>query len=439
MKIALSKLKHHPVSQEFYGVTEDEQLSDLIASMGTDGLHNPIVVNQRNEIISGNRRFAVAKKLGWKEIAVIKKKFKSKEEEVREIIGSNISREQTPSMKLRQIKRLYKIYGVGQGARADLKKNFPHDKAKRYNPVNARETVAAIMLISEGNIQKMLYIDERDPAMFKDIDSGKLSINKAEKMLKALEKESKRQPVYASGNNFRFMSEPIRIAIVWYPRGDERDYSYSDKIVAAFVQHYEENKQKRVGWKLGETFRAVINEFEAEVDKFEQRARSVIYPQIDRLEKEIRSGQFSHHRVVPEEDGSVRFRLENIERDAFFHELGVKDIAELKTSDFENLAMNTAMYLAMQNRWKKEKMKMGKPFLIALPSNVDLDFGDYSGRLIIYMLDGRAQEHYIESGDVEKGRMAAALEQLRGKYYERVRSEIRTVLGYYSPSSDQAK
>lgn len=40
----------------------------LVFSMEKNGLINPIVLNQKNELLSGYRRLQAAKKLGWKEI-----------------------------------------------------------------------------------------------------------------------------------------------------------------------------------------------------------------------------------------------------------------------------------------------------------------------------------------------------------------------------------
>lgn len=50
---------------------EEERTKKLRASMEEIGLLYPILVTEKNEIIDGHRRVAVAKRLGWKTIAVI--------------------------------------------------------------------------------------------------------------------------------------------------------------------------------------------------------------------------------------------------------------------------------------------------------------------------------------------------------------------------------
>jgi len=42
----------------------------LMQSLDENGLINPVVVNQKNELLSGYRRLLAAKKLGWNEIEV---------------------------------------------------------------------------------------------------------------------------------------------------------------------------------------------------------------------------------------------------------------------------------------------------------------------------------------------------------------------------------
>ena len=44
-------------------------LKPLAESLKTYGLMNPIVINERNELIAGHRRLEAAKSLGWSTIA----------------------------------------------------------------------------------------------------------------------------------------------------------------------------------------------------------------------------------------------------------------------------------------------------------------------------------------------------------------------------------
>ena len=62
MKIAISELAHHPLNSEIY---ELGNIDDLASSISQLGLLQALVIDKQNKIISGNRRFAALKKLGW--------------------------------------------------------------------------------------------------------------------------------------------------------------------------------------------------------------------------------------------------------------------------------------------------------------------------------------------------------------------------------------
>ena len=77
MQIQLSKLKHHPLNSLIYTSSSIDQ---LIVSIKSVGLLEPLVINKKNQIISGNRRFQALKSLGLDEVEVIKKDIKKEEE-----------------------------------------------------------------------------------------------------------------------------------------------------------------------------------------------------------------------------------------------------------------------------------------------------------------------------------------------------------------------
>ena len=74
MKISISKIKPNPINEKIYDNTE---LSTLTNSLEQYGLLEPIVVNKKNTIISGHRRYYSALQLDWKNIDVIVKTFES--------------------------------------------------------------------------------------------------------------------------------------------------------------------------------------------------------------------------------------------------------------------------------------------------------------------------------------------------------------------------
>ena len=67
MNIEVSKLFHHPLNQEIYSLSE---IDDLSLSIDDVGLLQPLVINQHNQVISGNRRFVAIQRLGWDKVEV---------------------------------------------------------------------------------------------------------------------------------------------------------------------------------------------------------------------------------------------------------------------------------------------------------------------------------------------------------------------------------
>ena len=53
MKVLVNKLKHHPLNKDIYKLSSIDELSMSIKEMG---LLEPLVVDKKNQVISGNRR-----------------------------------------------------------------------------------------------------------------------------------------------------------------------------------------------------------------------------------------------------------------------------------------------------------------------------------------------------------------------------------------------
>ena len=67
MIIPLSKLKSHPLNQEIYRLSSIEELSSSIKEMG---LLEPLVIDKKNQVISGNRRLEAIRRVGLKKVEV---------------------------------------------------------------------------------------------------------------------------------------------------------------------------------------------------------------------------------------------------------------------------------------------------------------------------------------------------------------------------------
>ena len=79
MKFPLKKLKPHPKNSEIY---ELSSIEDLMESISEVGLLQPLIIDQKNQVISGNRRLEAIKRLKWEEVEVIRKQVDNNQEEL---------------------------------------------------------------------------------------------------------------------------------------------------------------------------------------------------------------------------------------------------------------------------------------------------------------------------------------------------------------------
>ena len=114
MEIEVRKLKHHPFNSEVYKLSDIDSLKESIQNVG---LLEPLVINKKNEVISGNRRLEALKELEMEKVNVIVKELQ-KDEEPLHIISHNSQRIKTARELLNEIRVLYKHYSKGQGFRS---------------------------------------------------------------------------------------------------------------------------------------------------------------------------------------------------------------------------------------------------------------------------------------------------------------------------------
>jgi ParB-like chromosome segregation protein Spo0J len=79
MKVKVSSFKHHPKNKQIYTLSFIEELMESISEVG---LLQPLTVDSRNQVISGNRRFESIKRLNWEEVDVNLREVKKEDEEL---------------------------------------------------------------------------------------------------------------------------------------------------------------------------------------------------------------------------------------------------------------------------------------------------------------------------------------------------------------------
>jgi ParB/RepB/Spo0J family partition protein len=132
--VKISVITANPTNDEIYDKTD---LSSLVGSIDQNGLLEPIVVTKTGTIISGHRRFAAVKELGWEDVDV---RIVDVENEVIALIEHNRYRTKSEKDVLRESRFLEKELRtqIGRGRNATKNregKNLKLDLelAKRLN------------------------------------------------------------------------------------------------------------------------------------------------------------------------------------------------------------------------------------------------------------------------------------------------------------------
>jgi len=169
MKLKVSQLQHHPKNQEIYSLSSIE---DLTKSISEVGLLQPIIINQKFQVISGNRRFVAIQKLEWNEVEVEQRTISEKDEEFL-LVHYNKQRVKSFKELLNEYKVLKKYYGIGQGKRTDLTSVHPN------KGLNGRDKVSELIGIPSSKLGKLLFVQKHYPEHIDLLDKGILTLNQS--------------------------------------------------------------------------------------------------------------------------------------------------------------------------------------------------------------------------------------------------------------------
>lgn len=191
---AIDDAPDHP-----FGVRDDEEMAELMESISTFGVINPVIVrrtgDERYEMISGHRRKYACLKLGIDTLPVIVRDL-SREEAIIYMVDSNLQREHIlPSerakaykMKLEAIKK--------QGKRNDLT-SVP--LAQKFGKTS-REIVGEQSGESADQVRRYIRLNNLIPELLEDVDMGKIAFRPAVELSYLEEEEQKDLSYYIDEN-----------------------------------------------------------------------------------------------------------------------------------------------------------------------------------------------------------------------------------------------
>jgi len=183
-----AELKPHPLNTDIYG--EESLDQDLVSSIRSKGILEPIVIRADGTILSGHRRWMATKELALSKVPCRVIYFSNSLDEEEALIEFNRQREKTFTQKMRESDYLMKIERERakerQGTRTDIVPTLAQCEDGK-----TRDIVAKKVGMSHGTFDKARTIwekakdgDERAKNLLTEIDSGKKAIHTAFKEIK---------------------------------------------------------------------------------------------------------------------------------------------------------------------------------------------------------------------------------------------------------------
>lgn len=187
-RIRLSTLKPHPVNAKIYA---DRDIADLVESISTHGLLEPLVVSPSRIILSGHRRFAALQTLGMK--MALARTLRVEDDELA-LVEFNRSRIRTWSERYRELQIILpRLRSIAEERRSD---GARHGAAKRHGLAVTKvghrhgrcrvyEEVGRISGLGRESARKLLRVFEAidegivPSKLGERLDVGEFSLNRA--------------------------------------------------------------------------------------------------------------------------------------------------------------------------------------------------------------------------------------------------------------------
>ena len=163
----LTKLVAHPANIRIYS---PQDLGDLEQSLEAHGLLEPLAITKNHILISGHRRLAAMRNLGWIECEV---RFVEPENPIIALIEHNRHRIKTASDILNEARylgeELQKLVGRGRNAA----------KKRQGRRIKTIDEVARRLGLGTTRLKQLQSISNYEPDLVKEIDEGRISIGAA--------------------------------------------------------------------------------------------------------------------------------------------------------------------------------------------------------------------------------------------------------------------
>jgi len=180
MSVKLDSLHPHPLNEKIYPADEEED-KELEDSIRENGILEKLVAMPDGTIISGARRWRIAKKLG---ITHVDCEFRVFEDPERAIVEYNRYRKKTPRILWNEYNFIKKRLGGEEKKLAQLKpfKDGPRFLNFEKTEIRADKEASEELGVSTGQLYKIDYVYEHEDAakpVVEKLDKGEISVHQA--------------------------------------------------------------------------------------------------------------------------------------------------------------------------------------------------------------------------------------------------------------------
>lgn len=181
--ISTDKLKAHPRNNDFFDNIYGDKWHDFLESIRTSGIIEPIVATQNYVVISGHQRLRAAKELKLLEVPVIVKNYKSEQDELKDLIETNLRQRGTISAS-----------DIKSGAIVKALEDIYKKDKKNDTPKNQQE-LADKLGISLRNLQYLKKLNELPDELREIIETDKVTTSTALRVVDKLSDKERNEVI----------------------------------------------------------------------------------------------------------------------------------------------------------------------------------------------------------------------------------------------------
>lgn len=198
IKVRKELLSIHPISAKLYCYNDLLAIEDLIKTIKEVGQREPVIINTRNQILSGGRRWMAINQIdSILELDAIVVEDNGKEDALN-IVCHNQQREKTTEEQINEAEILFPLLTKRQGQRNDLKKDKSTNTSKRKDRYEDVSKVLGVSATTARNLHEIMEFnqesqEQNDYGLLDKVKRGEMSISTGANLAKTYRKLKKEQ------------------------------------------------------------------------------------------------------------------------------------------------------------------------------------------------------------------------------------------------------